>query len=111
MSRTKRLKFDEIGYWSEIKLDIVNEYAGAYSRILAAQDKPPLYHVYIDAFAGAGVHVSKATGQYVPGSPVNALLLEPPFREYHLIDVDCQKVALLRQLTARRKDVHIHEGD
>lgn len=39
------LQFDEIGYWSEIKLDIVREYAAAYSRILAAQQQPGLYHV------------------------------------------------------------------
>ncbi len=111
MSRARQLKFDEIGYWSEIKLDIVKDYASAYSRILAAQTKPALHHVYIDAFAGAGVHVSKATGEYVPGSPVNALLVQPPFREYHLIDVDRQKVGVLRQLTAGRNDVHLHEGD
>ena len=111
MSGTRRLKFDEIGYWSEIKLDIVRDYASAYSRILAAQRKPDLHHVYIDAFAGAGVHVSKATGEYVPGSPVNALLAEPPFREYYLIDIDRQKVALLRDLIKDRRDVHVHEGD
>jgi three-Cys-motif partner protein len=111
MSRAKQLKFDEIGYWSEIKLDIVKDYASAYSRILAAQAKPALHHVYIDAFAGAGVHVSRATGGYVLGSPVNALLVQPPFHEYHLIDVDRQKVGLLRQLTEGRTDVHLHEGD
>src|SRR6266699_3685694 len=111
MSRTKRLRFDEIGYWSEIKLDIVKDYASAYSRILAAQIKTALHHVYIDAFAGAGVHISKATGKYIAGSPINALLVQPPFREYHLIDIDRQKVALLRELTKQRRDVHIHEGD
>ena len=111
MSGTRRLRFDEIGYWSEIKLDIVKDYASAYSRILAAQRKTPLDHVYIDAFAGSGVHISKATGEYIPGSPVNALLVQPPFREYHLIDTDRQKVALLRELTKERRDVHIHEGD
>lgn len=111
MSGTRRLKFDEIGYWSEIKLDIVKNYASAYSRILAAQRKPPLHHVYIDAFTGSGVHISKATGEYIPGSPVNALLVQPPFREYHLIDTDRQKLALLRELTKERRDVHIHEGD
>src|SRR5205814_9580702 len=110
MSGSKRLKFDEIGYWSEIKLDIVKDYASAYSRILAAQTKPALHHVYIDAFAGAGVHISRATGEYIPGSPINALLAQPPFREYHLIDIDRQKFGLLRDLVKDRKDVHIHEG-
>jgi three-Cys-motif partner protein len=111
MSRSRGVKFDEIGYWSEIKLDIVKEYASAYSRILAAQREPALHHVYIDAFAGAGVHISKATGEYIPGSPINALLVRPAFREYHLIDIDRQKVALLRDRAKQRKDVHIHEGD
>jgi three-Cys-motif partner protein len=106
-----RMKFDEIGYWSEIKLDIVKDYASAYSRILAAQTKLGLHHVYIDAFAGAGVHISKTTREYISGSPINALLVQPPFREYHLIDIDRQKVELLRELVKNRRDVHIHEGD
>ena len=55
MSDGRRLKFDEIGYWSEIKLDIVKGYASAYSRILAAQTKPALHHVYIDGHAIVGV--------------------------------------------------------
>ncbi len=105
------MKFDEIGYWSEIKLDIVKDYASAYSRILAAQTKPSLDHVYIDAFAGAGVHISKTTREYISGSPINALLVQPPFREYHLIDIDRQKVELLRELVKNQSDVHIHEGD
>jgi hypothetical protein len=59
------LRFDEIGLWSEIKLDILKEYASAYSTILAAQKQPALQHIYIDAFAGAGVHRSKATQGFV----------------------------------------------
>jgi three-Cys-motif partner protein len=111
MSRARRLRFDEIGYWSEIKLDIVKDYASAYSRILAAQKDPSLHHVYVDAFAGAGVHLSKQTQDLVPGSPLNALMIKPPFREYYLIDIDRQKVALLKELTRGRCDVHIQEGD
>ncbi len=77
-------EFDEIGYWSEIKLDIVRDYA-AYSKILSAKSLP---HIYIDAFAGAGQHVSKETGEFIPGSPLNALDVYPPFREYHFIDLN-----------------------
>jgi hypothetical protein len=66
-------KYDEIGYWSEIKLDIIKEYAAAYSRILSSQESPNFYHIYVDAFAGAGVHISKRTGEFFPGSPFNAL--------------------------------------
>ena len=105
------MKYDEIHYWTEVKLDIVKEYAQAYSTILSAQRRPLLYHVYIDAFAGAGLHVSKSTGQFVTGSPLNALLIEPPFREYHLIDLDSQKTDRLRQLTEGCTNVNIYEGD
>jgi three-Cys-motif partner protein len=111
MSRRSQLKFDKIGYWSEIKLDIVKEYAAAYSTILAAQQKPVLYHLYIDAFAGAGVHISRKTQEFVPGSPLNALNVAPPFREYHLIDLDHKKIGSLETLTKGRTNVHIYEGD
>lgn len=105
------VKYDEIGYWSEVKLDIVREYAAAYSKILAAQKNPTLHHVYIDAFAGAGIHVSKTTGEFVKGSPMNALLIKPPFKEYHLIDLDSNKVDSLRSIAAEYPNVTVHEGD
>lgn len=103
--------FDEIGYWSELKLDIIREYAAAYSRILAAQRGPRLEHVYVDAFAGSGYHLSKTTGQFVRGSPINALSVTPRFREYHFIDLQAAKVAELRKLVGGLDDVHIYEGD
>lgn len=103
-------RYDEIGYWSEVKLDIVREYAAAYSRILAAQ-KSIRRHLYIDAFAGAGMHVSKKRGEFVAGSPLNALLIEPPFSEVHLVDLDGKRARRLREMVGPRKDVHVHEGD
>jgi three-Cys-motif partner protein len=105
------LKYDEIHYWSEIKLDIVRDYAAAYSRILNAQKNPALCHIYIDAFAGAGMHISKRTGEFIKGSPLNALLINPPFREYHLIDLDSKKVDSLYGITKEYKNVRIYEGD
>lgn len=51
---------DEIGYWSEVKLEILSKVATAYSIILARQ--PYLHHVYIDAFAGRGIHIARRTG-------------------------------------------------
>jgi three-Cys-motif partner protein len=109
MKTPGKLVFDEIGYWSEVKLAIVKDYAAAYSTILAAQKK--LQHVYIDAFAGAGAHISKTTGSMVPGSPLNALAIKPPFKEFHLIDLDGAKVKNLRALVGTRADVFLHEGD
>jgi three-Cys-motif partner protein len=71
-------KLDEIGVWSEIKIAILREYAGAFTRILKTQAWCKGC-CYIDAFAGAGVHISKTTGEMVQGSPLNALLVEPRF--------------------------------
>jgi three-Cys-motif partner protein len=104
-------EFDEIGYWSEIKLEILKDYASAYSKILAAQRNPSLEHVYIDAFAGAGMHLTKLTKNFVPGSPLNALWVQPPFREYHLIDIVPERVESLRSLIKPREDVSIYQGD
>ena len=102
------MKFDTIGYWSEIKLEIIREYAQAYSQILSSNR---LHHVYIDAFAGAGVHLSKSKGEFVPGSPLNALSINPPFKDFHLIDMDSDKAEQLRKLTAGQGNAHIYEGD
>jgi len=101
-------EFDEIGYWSEVKLDIVREYASAYSKILTTKKLP---HIYVDAFAGAGQHISKTTGEFVHGSPSNALNVQPPFREYHFIDLNASKIENLHRIAGARRDVHIYEGD
>ncbi|MFZ0478422.1 MAG: three-Cys-motif partner protein TcmP [Terriglobales bacterium] len=101
-------EFDEIGYWSEIKLEIVRDYAAAYSTILTKKNLP---HVYVDAFAGAGQHISKGSGAFVPGSPLNALNVQPPFREYHFIDLNVTRVESLQRIAGARNDVHVYEGD
>ena len=106
----RNVRLDEIGYWSEIKLEIVRKYAAAYSTVLAAQNQIRS-HVYIDAFAGAGTHISKQSKTFIPGSPLNALLVEPPFKEYHFIDLDGGRADNLRALAGNRKDVQVHEGD
>jgi three-Cys-motif partner protein len=100
--------FDEIGYWSEIKLDIIGRYALEYSRILS---KRKLHHVYIDAFAGSGKHISKTMGSLVPGSPQIALDINPPFKEYYFIDIDGDKVAELNEIVSNRPEAHVLEGD
>lgn len=47
----------------------------------------------------------------VPGSPLNALYVQPPFPEYHLIDLDSKKVDSLRSHTKDWPNVSIYEGD
>jgi three-Cys-motif partner protein len=108
--KSKSFRYDEIGYWSEVKLHIVSEYASAYSRILAAQPSIKR-HIYVDAFAGAGKHISKRTGQFIPGSPLNALLVRPPFTEIHLVDLHGGKANELRKLVGQRNDVFVYEED
>ena len=105
-----RVRLDEVGYWSEVKLDIVREYASAYSTIMNRQTAIRAYS-YIDGFAGAGVHISKETGQFIPGSPLNALNITPPFNEFHLIDRDGERAESLRKLTGSRDDVFVYERD
>ena len=101
-------ELDRIGPWSEVKLDILREYAAPYSKILAAKD---FHHLYIDGFAGPGWHISRETGAVVPGSPLNALTTTPPFQEYHFIDADPLRVEQLRSYAGDRPDVHIYAGD
>jgi len=104
-------RIDEIGRWSEVKLDILKRYAVEYSKILSNQKSPSFSHVYIDAFAGTGYHLSRTTGEMILGSPLNALLVEPAFREYHLIDLDGDKVQGLREILGNRPDVFLYHGN
>jgi three-Cys-motif partner protein len=70
-------------------------------------------YIYIDAFAGAGVHISKQTREYIPGSPLNALNIKPPFKEFRFIDLDGGKADALRKLCVDYQDVDVkvYEGD
>jgi three-Cys-motif partner protein len=115
MARAKRrgtddFEFDEIGYWSEVKLDIVKEYAAAYSRILSTKG---FDYAYIDGFAGPGVHLSRVRQQFVPGSPLNALHIEPPFPSYFLVDLDGDNIDQLLSFpeVMDRPNVHLFHGD
>jgi len=107
----KKLKYDEIGYWSEVKLDIIREYASVYTRIMAAQTSPSFKYIYIDAFAGAGQHISKDTGKFVAGSPLIALSLDQPFQEYHFVDLNDLKVAELERMAVEKSNVFTYNGD
>lgn len=107
----KKLKYDEIGYWSEVKLDIIKEYASVYTKIMAAQKNPSFKYIYIDAFAGAGQHISRGTRDFVPGSPSIALNLDQPFQEYHFIDLNNLKVAELEKMANERSNVFTYNGD
>lgn len=103
-------RLDEVGYWTEVKLDILRDYARAYSKILS-QQQAISHYAYIDGFAGAGTHISRTKGKQIEGSPAIALGIEPRFSHYHLIDMDPKRAAQLRQRAAGRTDVSVYEGD
>jgi three-Cys-motif partner protein len=104
------MKLDQIGYWSEIKIEIIKKYASAYTSIMKNQAWCKGY-VYIDAFAGAGKHISKRTGEMVTGSPLNALEVEPPFTEYHFIDLDEDRADVFKQISKENPSVQSYHGD
>jgi three-Cys-motif partner protein len=106
---TAPIQFDEIGYWSELKLEIVEKYGAAYTKAFANQKGLTKY--YIDAFSGAGVHVSKRTRGQVEGSPARALKVSPPFDHFYFIDMNPEKTAHLAMLCKGRRDVDIVTDD
>src|SRR5271156_6857792 len=105
-----KFKSDEIGPWSEIKLEIIEKYAAAYTKILSNAPVKLKYEL-IDGFSGAGEHISKSTKKPIEGSPVRALKVVPPFNHYHFIDLDGEKAAYLREITNGFPDVTVHHGD
>lgn len=111
MGRKQELKFDEIGYWSEVKLEIIKKYAETYTTILSKQKNPSFIYIYIDAFSGAGQHISKKSGEFIPGSPLNALKIKNQFHECHFIDLNKSKAAELERVTKQRKDVFVYNAN
>jgi len=90
--------FDEVGYWSEIKLEIIRRYATEYTRILRAQGRFRFF--YVDGFASSGMHFSKTQNLLIPGSPLIALDVEPPFDRHFLVELDAEKHHALSGLIA-----------
>ncbi|PJZ86802.1 three-Cys-motif partner protein TcmP [Leptospira levettii] len=103
-------ELDEIGYWSEIKIEILKKYASAYNQILINQ-KFIRKRIYIDAFSGAGVHFSREKEKLVPGSATVALNSLPPFTHYHFIDLNEDKLNFLRENSLERDNVKYHSED
>jgi three-Cys-motif partner protein len=102
-------EFDEIGVWSELKLEIVQKYGSAYTKTF--KKSTGLKKYYVDGFSGAGVHRSKRTGAPIEGSPTRALKVSPPFDEYYFIDLNPEKTDYLRSTCGNRSNVHIRTGD
>ena len=101
-------KFDAIGAWSELKLEIIEKYGAAYTKAFARTRNLKKY--YIDGFSG-GAHLSKRTKATIEGSPARALKITPPFDAFYFIDLNADKTDYLRTTCSDRSNVHIHTGD
>ena len=93
------VKFDKINQWSEVKLDIINEYAIPYMDIMKANK---FNAHYIDGFSGAGIHLSKNSGDVVAGSPLRVLDIPKPFDSYCFIDLDGDKTNFLKEICEKK---------
>jgi len=75
--------------------EIVEKYGAAYTGAFAGH--PSLKKLYVDAFSGAGVHVSKAAAlRLMPAS--SSLEDITPFDGFFFIDMNEQKTAHLKSL-------------
>lgn len=105
----KSERLDTVGFWTEIKLQILEDYAKPYASILKRQ--PSIKHVaYIDGFAGAGSHISKKSGKEIAGSPARALAIQPPFDHYHFIEMNAARAKRLHKMAAHQ-NATIYQGD
>jgi three-Cys-motif partner protein len=103
-------RFDEVGEWSILKLDIIEQYGSAYTKAFNVRGRQ-LKKYYIDGFSGSGVHVAKRTGRQIEGSPARALKITPPFDGYYFIDLNKDKAAYLETLCVGRSNVIIVNDD
>src|SRR5208283_4206817 len=102
-------RLDVVGYWTEIKLQILQEYANAYAQVLKNQRF--IKHVaYIDGFAGAGEHISKQSGELIAGSPARALAIEPKFSHYHFVEMDEARAKRLTKM-GEQQNATVYQGD
>jgi three-Cys-motif partner protein len=92
-------RFDEVGTWSVLKLDIIEQYGAAYTKAFNKQGSR-LKKYYVDGFSGAGVHIERRTREEIEGSPARALKITPPFDGFYFIDMNADKTAHLQTLCA-----------
>jgi three-Cys-motif partner protein len=105
-----------IAEWSKDKLDLLDKYLAAYTRIMASyKAKGPLRgYAYVDAFASVGRYRDQPSGQYVDGSPLVALKCSPPFDHYWFIErsrVRLQRLQERVSTLAANRDVRFRLGD
>ncbi len=104
---------DEIGPWSEAKLELLGKYLDAYTKIMKGQAWCSSGYHYIDAFAGSGKPRARDEERYVDGSPRVALTIAHPFSSYTFIEKSAWRVQRLTDLQREFPDreIRVREGD
>lgn len=104
------------------KLDVVSKYLAAYVTVMKKQD---FRLFYVDGFAGSGGSAPKNEAQalddptlfpssdFLEGSPIRALTVEPPFDHYIFIDKKGENVKSLSNLCSQFPDrqIEVMQGD
>ena len=100
--------------WTEEKLDIFRKYLVAYAKIMNSQKKSWLsaFH-YIDAFAGPGYYQDEDSHEFLEGSPLIALNIEPRFDKYWFVDLSREKTRNLEKIREDfpERNIEILRGD
>lgn len=114
-----------VGPWARDKLDRLQKYLSAYTRIMAKQPWAQGY-VYVDAFAGPGrarvrpirsddptydifesgedLRKDEEARQVLDGSPRMALQIEHPFTHYVFLERDPERAEILKRIQHEYKD-------
>lgn len=86
-------------------------YARRYAEIVGTAMRKKWYLTWIELFAGPGKLYIRDTGEFAPGSPLEALTITRPFHRYIFSDLDPACVESLRRRVGNRNGVHILRGD
>lgn len=126
----KNHREDTVGPWAEEKLSALEAYLRYYCTALS---KTHFTLVYVDGFAGAPLTTirqqqtrdegqtywdedaesSIAQDQFVLGSPIRALSMDPGFHKHYFFDLDRRRVEKLEELQATFPDkwMHVEVGE
>lgn len=91
------------------KLAVLKLYGEAYAAVM--KHVPGLQGIYIDAFAGDGMGMTRDGVEY-EGSVSVCLNFNPPFSHLHFIEIDKSNIERLKNIKASsEQDIAVHHGD
>ncbi|HGJ64669.1 TPA: three-Cys-motif partner protein TcmP [bacterium] len=125
------MKHEFGGNWTEDKLERLQKYLLAYMTIFSENPKAKMLKtIYVDAFAGTGYRSKaneiicpdlfdewneKDSDEFLKGSPVIALEIEPSFKQYIFIEQDSERYNelqnLKQQFHSKRDRIEIIQAD